>query len=146
MGITTRSRYWGPHFPDVWDAGVRHWGLHFPDPGSEPDVIPAIGPSLVDTFVLDLESGLTVTLEYQTDVFKSYDGREKRAAVLDYPRRKFRGSALLIGSASVRKTRTLLARQAAQGATFGLGLPFEGLLLTADSVGSTLSVATLAAT
>jgi hypothetical protein len=140
MAITTRSRFWGPLFPDVWDTGVTFWGPLFPDPGPALELVTPIGPAGVATFVLDLDAQLTMTLEYETDVFKADEGKETRAEVLDFPRRRIKGSALLIGGASVRRLRTQLQRWAAEGATFLLGLPFESLLLAADAAGTTLTV------
>lgn len=142
MTITTRSRFWGPLFPDVWDVpGRTFWGPLFPDPGPELDTVPPSGPSGVATFVLDLDGPLDLTLEYQTDVFKAYDGTETRAAVLEHPRRRFSGSALLIGGTSVRTLRTQLHRHAATGAAFLLGLPFEAMLIADDAAGKSLTVA-----
>lgn len=141
MAVTTRSKFWGPHFPDVWDvAGKVFWGPHFPDPGPELDLVTPVGPDGVATFVLDLDAEMSVTFGWQTDIFKAHDGTERRASVLDHPRRAIRGSALLIGGPSVRTLRSELARYAAQGATFLLGLPFESITLSADSAGAAVAV------
>lgn len=142
MTFTTRSRFWGPHFPDVWATGKTFWGPHFPDPGPLIETVGGAGPAGVATFVLDLEAELEMTLEWQTDVFKPYaGGQERRIAVLDFPRRRFRGSALLVGGASVRTLRSQLKRWAAAGSAFDLGLPFEGLRIVADTAGTSVSVA-----
>jgi len=140
MAVTTRSRFWGPLFPDVWDvAGRTFWGPLFPDPGPALDLVTPTGPAGVATFVLDLDAQLDVTLEWETDVFKAYEGAETRAAMLDNPRQRFKGSVFAIGDA-VRLLRTQLQRWAAGGATFLLGLPYEALLLAADAASTTLTV------
>lgn len=137
--ITTRSRFWGPLFPDVWDMPGRvFWGALFPDPGPDLTGPSPTEPAGVATFVLDLEDGLQVTFEWQTDVFKAESAVEQRRAILDRPRRRFAGSALLIER--LLATRTQLMRYAAAGATFALGLPHEALLLTADAAAKTVTV------
>lgn len=138
---TTRSRFFGPLFPDVWDVpGRRFFGPLLPDPGPALDLVTPTDPLGVATFALDLDSALDMTLEWQTDVGKWNDGTELRGAVGDDPRRRFRGSALLIGGVSVRDLRAKLRQFAHTGATFSLGLPFESLLLAADASGTTLTV------
>lgn len=155
----TRGRFWGPMYPEAWaDVNRRYWGdvpdpsgaLRFrgnmyPDPGPGPGAVTPIGPAGAATFVADLDSPMTVTFGWQTDLAKSRDGQERRAAVLDHPKRTFKGSALLIGGASVRTLRAQLARYAARGATFLLGLPFEGVLLTQDAAGAVVFIAATAA-
>ncbi len=146
MPFTTRSRFWGPLFPDVWGvAGKTFWGPLFPDPGPVIQTVPGVGLAGAATFVIDLDGPLEMNLEWQTDVFKSYDGQEKRTALLDHPRRKFSGSGLLIGTAT-RALRSQLTRAAAQGRPFLLGLPFESATLTASSSGTTAFVSSAAVT
>lgn len=142
MAITTRSRFKGPLFPDVWDVpGRRFKGPLFPDPGPDLTVVTPVEPAGVATFALDLEDGMDVVFEWQTDIFKAYDGTERRASLLDNPRRRFSGGALLIGAAAVQSTRAQLVRFAAAGQPYLLGLPFESLALVSDAVGSTVTVA-----
>ncbi len=142
MPITTRSKFWGPLFPDV--RGVLSkpfWGALWPDPGDPLNLVPPTGPAGVATFVADLDEVMTVVVEHQTDIFKSHDGQEKRAAVLDHPHRRITGSALLVGGASVLTLRAQLGRYAASGATFLLGLPYESILISANAVGTQITVA-----
>ncbi len=121
--------FWGPHFPR------RHWGPHFPgwvvDPGNP--------PTGAATFVLILEAGVQVTYTWQTDVFKPYSGRERRTSLRDDPLQSLSGSALLIGD-DVRIERATLARYAAAGRPFLIGLPYESLTLRADPSGQTVYV------
>lgn len=131
-------------FPDVWDAGRRFWGPVFPDPGPLIELVTGIGPAGVATFVLDLDASMDVTFAWETDVIKSYDGQERRAAILDFATRSFKGSALLIGSSSVRTLRSQLSRHAVFGQAFLLGLPFEAITLSADSVGTSVFVPSVA--
>ena len=139
--ITTRGRFWGPLFPDVWDvAGRTFWGPLFPDPGPVLTLVPGTGPAGAATFVIDLDGTMTLDLQWQTDVFKSYDGQEKRTAVIDRPGRSITSSALLIGSSSVRTLRSQLSRHAALGQAFLLGLQFESIALSADAVGSSVFI------
>lgn len=127
-------------FPDVNnDFGHVFWGEMLPDPGPSPTDVEPTEPAGAATFVLDLEDGLNVTLEWQTDVFKAYDGKEQRRAILDSPRRRFRGTALLAGDA-VLTTRAQLAKFATTGQPFALGLPYEALLLTGDANAKTVTV------
>ncbi len=102
--------YWGPHFPEG-------------DFGDAPTVPPAT-PKGVATFALRLEAGTRVTYQWHTDVFKAYDGKEFRAALLDDPRESYEGSALLGGEFALA-TRGAIAQHAANGAIFSLGLPYE---------------------
>lgn len=142
MTVTTRSKFWGPLFPDVRGVTAKpFWGPLFPDPGDPLDLVAPTGSAGVATFVLDLEDGMDVAFEWQTDIFKAYDGSEQRVALLEYPRRRISGQALLIGGGSVLRTRAQLARFAASGQPFLLGLPFEALLLTGDAASTTVTVA-----
>lgn len=124
--------YWGPHFPQPSGA-LSYWGGHFP----EGDVDTGNPPTGAATFVLLLDAGVTVTYGWQTDVFKSYGGIERRAALLDDPLQTIRGTALLIGNAA-RGMRSTLARFAAIGRAFLLALPYEELTLVQDSSGTTV--------
>lgn len=139
MPVTTRGRMKGSLFPDVWDIpGRTFFGPLFPDPApSATDVTPT-EPAGAATFVLDLEDGLAVTFEWQTDVFKAQAGSEQRREILDRPRRRFAGAALLIER--LLATRAQLMRSAAQGQPFALGLPFEAMQLVADASGGSLTV------
>jgi hypothetical protein len=123
--------YWGGHFPQPELGELSYWGGHFPegfaDTGS--------GPAGAGTFQLAIESGAQVTYRWQTDVFKSRSGLERRAAVLDKPRQTYQGPALLLGDDS-RLARSRLAQFAALGSTFLLGLPYEDLSINAEPTDS----------
>lgn len=123
----TLARYWGPHFPDGADEDA-------------PAVTP-IGPEAVATLALALDKGASVTFTWATDVIKSYSGIERRATVLEDPKQSYDGQALLLGD-ETRQARNQLARYAALGRPFLLGLPYEETTLTEDSVGYVVTVQT----
>ncbi len=124
---TSLARYWGAHFSDGADVET-------------PPLVEPTGPQAAATFVLQLENGLKVGLSWATDLFKSYTGKERRASLLDDPRQQYAGRALLLGD-HVRQVRSQLARYAALGRPFLLGLPFEETILTADAAGAVCAVA-----
>lgn len=101
--------------------------------------VPGQGPSGVVTSALDLENGFTVTLRWPTDIIKTRSGKEQRISRNDRAKESYSGSALLLGD-RVLEERARLARFAATGSVFSLGLPHEALLLQADSVGTTVYV------
>jgi hypothetical protein len=139
---TTRGLIWGPAYPDAWDTAIKFWGPAYGEPTPNRTFIAGVGPDGVATFALDIE-GLELTFTWVTDVFKSYSGLERRQAILDRPKRHIEGSALLVGD-SMRSVRSKLQQFAALGQPFLLGLPFEGLLLTQDSVSYEVYVDTIA--
>lgn len=98
-----------------------------------------VGPTGVPTFALLLEAGLKVTYSWETDVIKTKSGREQHRSIQEAPSQAYAGAAWL-ADGDVRKLRGQLAKVAAQGATYQLALPFEGVTLTADSAGTTVSV------
>ncbi len=141
MPITTRSKFWGPLFPDVRGVFSKpFWGALWPDPGDPLVLVPPTEPAGVATFAIDLEDNLDLTLEWQTDIFKAYNGTEQRRALLDNPRQRISGSALLVGASAVLTMRSKLARFAATGQPFSLGLPYESMVLTADAASTTVTV------
>ena len=103
----------------------------------------AYGATGAATFVLELEPGCVVTFGWQTNVITSYSGREQRESPYAQPRRRIEGSAFLV-DARDRDLKGALVRAAAQGSTFLLALPFEELSISADSPGSTVTVASTA--
>jgi hypothetical protein len=104
---------------------------------------PGYGPAGAATLILSLENA-KLTLSWGTDIFKSYSGREQRVNTTgSRPRQRFEGSAFLLDGPG-RDLRSALQRSAAAGPTFLLALPHEELALTADSSGSTLTVASTA--
>src|SRR5688572_8643810 len=120
--------YWGRHFGrqlvgSRWQS--RHFGRHFPE-GREG--VPPIAPATAATLIL--EANARVTFAWKTGIEKSFDGTEKRAGFNDDPAIRFEGDAYLLGG-EVRELRGKLARLAASGAAFSLGLPFEELPLRA---------------
>ena len=131
------SVYWGPHFPD--HAGLSfYWGPHFPDGTPPPDVTPPSTVGGAATFLL-LEAGSKLTLSYGEDTInqKMWSGAERRMSMLDDPKRTFVGAATLIDD-NVRDMRAKLARFAAVGSVFSLGIPYEGISVTGPATGFTI--------
>jgi hypothetical protein len=102
-------------------------------------IIPAIGPDVAATLVLQLETGAKVTYGWMTDVMKSWNGKEQRVSLLSSPKQKFSGVALLVDGED-RSVRAQLVAAAQTGAAFLLGLPYEELTLTAASSGAVVTV------
>lgn len=119
-----------------WDAKwkVGWFGL---DASSAP--FQGYGPDGVATLGLALATGFKVTYAWATDIIPHRDGTEQRIATLDRPKQTYDGAATLLGS-DPRFNRARLARYAAQGAVFLLGLPHEGLTLLGDTPGVTFTV------
>ncbi len=138
--------HWPPHH---WpDGGAGVGGVHFAQnhwPNAD-DGVPPTGPGGAGVFELALEDTATVTYAWSTAVEKHYDGGERRASLVDDPAVRYEGSALLLGpdaqarGAQVRAARTRLARFAALGSSFLLGLPFEALSIRIDSTALTVAV------
>lgn len=95
------------------------------------------------TFLLSLEPGTKVTFGWSTDIFTSYSGKESRTSLFGSPRRRFDGNAFLLDG-NDRDVKGLLVRYAAAGSTFLLALPFEELLLTADTLSTVCPVTSTA--
>jgi hypothetical protein len=123
----TAGSYWSGHFPQPEHDALSYWGGHFPE--GIPDA--GFGPAGAGTFQLSLESGTQVTYQWQTSVIKSRSGLERRTARLDRPRQVYQGPAILLGDDS-RIARARLARYAALGVTFVIGLPYEDLSIAAE--------------
>ncbi|RPH65005.1 MAG: hypothetical protein EHM89_00250 [Acidobacteria bacterium] len=126
--------FFGQHFPDAnLVDGKIFWDGHFPDGGQDPEFAVGFGPAGVATLVLDLENGFQVTYNWITDVkIKTRSGKEQRISRNDVARQSFSGSALLRAD-SPRTVRAQMARFAAVGAQFLLGLPHEDLTIAADA-------------
>lgn len=124
--------YWGSHFPDASGTGF-HWGPDFPDGVPAAGVIQPHGVGGAATFLL-LQRGTKITYSWATDVRKMWSGKEYRTQLLDDPKRTIVGVATLLGD-DTRTMRARLARFAAIGSTFLLGLPFESVSIRADSMG-----------
>jgi hypothetical protein len=120
-----RSTFWGPLFADrrVGHGDATH--------------VAGVGPLGAAQFALHLESGFSVAYEWVTDVFKAYDGSERRASVHDSPRATYRGSAVLVGRRGSR-VRSKIAKFAASGSTFLLGLSHESATIAGPSDGDGL--------
>lgn len=132
-GVTSNGipRYWGPHFPDARNDS-RFWAQHFPDryvPAGT--VIPSI-PQGAGAFLLVLESGTVVTYEFTGSLFKAKSGVERRTSTGELPNVSFDSKALLLGERAI-SNRARIARYAALGKHFLLGLPFEEMIITVDS-------------
>ena len=140
----TLGRYWGGHFPDVQRiAGRVYWDGHFPDGGVDPAPFGGYGPPGVATLVLDMDGSFTVRHQWRTFIRPYNLGGEQRLSRNDAPKQFYKGSAILTGNAP-REQRARLARYAAIGSTFSLGLPHEELTLVADSSSSTVFVGSTA--
>lgn len=127
-------------FPDAHRiAGRQFWDGHFPDGAQDPAVVSGFGPAGVATLVLDIENGFTVTHKWGTEIQRMGNGTERRRSLIDAPRQFFSGSALIVGD-DPRAIRAKLAKFAAAGATFLIGLRHEALSIAADASGSTVFV------
>lgn len=102
-------------------------------------VFDGYGDAGVATLVLDLENGFTVRHNWITDIIKLRSGLEQRISRNDTDRESYAGTAYLVGDAT-RDIRALLARHAASGSVFLLGLPHEELAIRADSSGAVVPV------
>jgi len=133
--MSTDDSFSEVHLEGGQDARTRgplaFWGPHFPDrpggPGEVEEFIPGTGPAGVATFALQLEDA-TLQLTWITNVFKSYSGLERRASNLDDPKQVYSGSTYLLGDDAL-EIRNQLARYAALGSPFLLGLPFEEIII-----------------
>ncbi len=136
---TPLGSWWGGWFPRGF--GLSWWGYPelawFPD-GFAADTVPGTNPPGAATFVL-LQNGTRVTYSWRTGIHKSYSGRERRSGLIDDPMVRFEGDALL-SMVETRATRSRLARYAAQGQPFLLGLSYEALALRTASPGSVVAV------
>jgi hypothetical protein len=101
--------------------------------------IPGTSPGGVATFALALENGYTVTYRWPTDVIKTRSGKEQRISRNDAAKESYDGSVLLFGDQAVA-ARNSLARYAASGQAFLLGLPHEGMSMRLASSGTTVYV------
>lgn len=139
--VLAANAWWGGWFPR--GLGLSWWGYPemawFPD-GPAVETQPGAGPPGAATFTL-LEEGAQLTWSWATGVHKSYDGKERRSNLVDDPTMSFVGEALL-SVADTRALRSRLARFAAAGLPFLLGLSYEALTITADSTGTTVNVTT----
>jgi hypothetical protein len=132
--------FFGKHFPDANRvAGRQFWDGHFPDGAQDPSVVPGFGPAGVATLVLDIENGFTITHKWGTEIQRMGNGTERRRSTIDAPNQFFSGSALLVGN-DPRAVRAKLAKFAAAGATFLLGLRHESLTIITSASGTSVFV------
>lgn len=117
------GQFWGRMFPKAF------WGRWFQG-GTEAAALPS-------AFILD--ENATVTFSWLSGLFKSYSGKERRSSHRDDPVQRYEGSALLTGR-QTRATRSRLARAAARGEAFLLGLPYEEMTLRAAASGVVVPV------
>jgi hypothetical protein len=103
------------------------------------DSFAGYGDGGVATLVLDLENGYRVRHSWSTDVIKFRAGSEQRISRNDIDRESYSGVAYLGGN-DPRDTRALLARYAAIGSLFLLGVPHEAIPLAAASSGTMVPV------
>lgn len=101
--------------------------------------IPAYGPAVAASLLLDLDGGFRVSLEWQTDLEKSISGKEKRTQIIGAPRQRYNGRAQIVDGDD-RRYRATLVQHAAAGSAFLLGLPYEELSIAADSTGAVITV------
>jgi uncharacterized phage protein (TIGR02218 family) len=135
--VTPGLSWWGQWFPE--GGPLSWWRGWFPD--SSYTVDPGLPPAGAAAFVL--AENVTVTLGWRSGLFKSWSGLERRSNLKDDPAQFYDGSALLVGRDS-RATRSRLARYAALGLPFSLGLAYESAAIIADSTGTTVHVSTTA--
>jgi len=97
------------------------------------------GDGGVATLVLDLENGYTVHHNWATDIIKARSGVEQRISRNDTDRESYAGKSIF-GPRRARDLRALMARAAAIGSRFLLGLPHEALTLRAAVSSTTIPV------
>lgn len=115
------------------------WQLDWRGPSEDTSLVPGFGPGGVATFALDLQHGYTVTCQWPTDIIPSASGKEQRISQNDRAKESYSGAALLLGDATL-DVRAALAKYAALGSQFLLGLPHEALTIRADSAGTVVPV------
>lgn len=122
-----------------WHAGwFGDWHLDwFGRDASE--LVDGYGPSGLTTFVLDMEVGFKVRHSWITDIVPRRNGSEQRISRNDAAKQGYAGSSTLFAD-KVRDVRAKLARFAASGGTFLLGLQHEAMTLRADANGTTVFV------
>lgn len=124
--------FWGGAFP------ANYWGGTFPLDVPVGNVQPT-QPAGAGTFQLELEEGARVSYVWQTGIAKAYSGVEKRSNIVDDPAIRYEGTALL-SDAATRAARSRLARYAAAGQSFLLGLPYEGIPIVKPTTTNVLSI------
>lgn len=147
--ISSEGSWWGPWFPQPaaqsFGSGtmgrVSWWGginaAWFPE--GLLTTIPPVEPIGAASFLLTLESTAKLSQRWITGLGKFYSGREKRSSSSSDPGFVLEGEVKLMGP-STRAVRARLARNAAAGAPFWIGLPHEEITVRANSVGTVIPV------
>lgn len=97
------------------------------------------GPEGVATLLLDWDVGFRVKHTWITDVIPRANGTEQRVSRNDAAKQRYIGASTLFGD-DPRAIRAKLARYAALGSAFLIGLQHEALTLSADSNDRTVFV------
>lgn len=119
-----------------WPSG---WFLNWFGVSEDPSAPPSYGDSAAGTLVLDFEQGFTVVHKWETDVHKFRSGQERRISRNDAAKQSISGTAYL-ASDNPRAMRAKMARYAALGAKFLVGLPHEAMAFSQAASGSTVYV------
>lgn len=99
-----------------------------------PRIVPVLPPELgILARVVMLEVGASVTFSWATAIHKSLSGKETREATLNSPRQRYEGAAYLLAG-DTRDMRAQLAKHAAAGDPFLLGLSYEEITASGDGV------------
>lgn len=101
-------------------------------------MVAGIGSAGAATFAMDVESGSTVTYQWQTDIGTMWNGTEQRRSVLPKPRQSF-GFTSLLTDAQQREVLATLAGNAVEAPVFLLGIAYEALEV-ASSTSTTITV------
>jgi hypothetical protein len=121
------------------DGSDADWTLEWLGLEEDGNVFPGYGDGGVDTLVLELQQGFTISFGWITDIIKTRSGREQRISRNDAPKQSYSGDALLAGN-NVRAVRARMARHAVKGSAFLLGLPHEELTFVASGTGTSVFV------
>jgi uncharacterized phage protein (TIGR02218 family) len=129
--------WWDGWFPGGSPAGYSWWGGWFPE--GEQITIPPAEPLGIASFVLTLESTAKLSQRWITGISKSYSGRERRSSTTRDPAFSVEGQAKLMGP-TTRAVRSRIARFAAAGQPFWIGMPHEEITVRANSTGTVIPV------
>lgn len=147
--ISSDGSWWGPWFPQPaaqsFGSGtmgrVSWWGginaAWFPE--GLLTTIPPVEPIGAASFLLTLESTAKISQRWITGLAKTYSGMERRSSSSSDPGFVLEGEVKLMGP-NTRAVRARLARNAAAGAPFWIGLPHEEVTVRANSVGTVIPV------
>lgn len=125
---------------DAYQDHGSYWGPMIPDGPDSSLVAPGLSKAAA-AFLLALQPGASLALEWRTSVSKSDAGLEQRSSTIDYPRARLQGSAHLVDGRRAVAARANLQQLAASGARFRLTLPHESATVVAVD-GATLTLHT----